>query len=50
MLGQGNARDIVAFGKGPSRDYGSCRCIDLLDMTVGYDEEVVVGPDETSVE
>ena len=33
----------------PFRDCRPCGCFELLDFAVGYDEEVVVGPEETSV-
>ena len=50
VLRQGNARVMVTFGKWPLRDYRPCGCIDLLDFSVGYDKEVIVGPEEASVE
>ena len=51
MLRYGDARGASAgIGNWPFRDHRPSGCIELLDFSVGYDKEAVVGPEETSVE
>ena len=50
MLWSGNAREGVALVNRPFCGRRAGGCIKLPDCTAGYDKEVVIGPEETSVE